>query len=78
MGVLWGHVSINEPVRDRSGQETGDFVEVNSGMAAVVPAWHIRELLDQQKLVDQRARFETRWTNDMRKLRQVADDPAPS
>ena len=75
LGVLWGHISIKEPVRDRSGEGTGDFVEVNSGVAAVVPAWRIREVLNQQKLVSERARFEKHWTEQMRKLGRVVDDP---
>jgi hypothetical protein len=51
LGINWGNVSNSEPVRDKDGNETkGNYQDwhVNSptGMAAVIPAWHLTNLLN--------------------------------
>lgn len=49
LGVDWGHVRTREPVMFK-GSEThhpeGLYVEYNTGMANVVPAWRLTKLLD--------------------------------
>lgn len=47
VGIDWMHVNNNEPVRSADGTESkdGQFVRSNSGIAGVIPAWKIQELL---------------------------------
>jgi hypothetical protein len=59
LGVDWGHIYIEEPVRDHDnfGDPVKDkkwFVRANSGMAGAVPAWKLNELLDIKELIMQR------------------------
>lgn len=71
LGVDWGHLEIMAPVVNPQGEETaeGGRVFTNSGMTCVVPAWKLRELLDQRELVEARERGEGQ-------LRPVADQAA--
>lgn len=48
LGIDWGHLPVLGDIR-RDGVLTGERVEVSSGMAAVVPAWKIRDLLDLEE-----------------------------
>jgi len=47
LGVDWSHLSSREPVRQRDGNRHAEdyFVKLNSGMAAVVPAWKLAQVL---------------------------------
>jgi len=48
LGIDWGHLRIREKVTNRDGEPHPDGWKVStaSGMAAVVPAWKIREVLE--------------------------------
>ena len=52
LGLDWCHLRDKEPVRDKSGAELpeGEHVKVNTGMAGVVPAWKISEVLMGKEL----------------------------
>lgn len=65
LGVDWGHLPIDEQVKwkdDKRPIEEGWVVESNSGQMAVVPAWKLQELLDQEELAMSRQRGEERIT----------------
>lgn len=54
LGVNWGHHRLREAVRnsaghelsDQQGKPTGEHVRSNSGIAMVVPAWKLRQLIN--------------------------------
>jgi hypothetical protein len=53
LGVLWGFLYDQEiPIRDKRGKgRLADFVvDQNAGLAGVVPAWKINDLLDLEEL----------------------------
>jgi len=62
LGVDWGHIKDRAKVlrheRDE-WQETGDVVEFNTAMSAVVPAWRLQEMFDLKELKDARREAET-------------------
>ena len=45
LGIEWGHLPVWDDVFDRSGQKTGRM-RVSTGVAGVVPAWKLSELLN--------------------------------
>ncbi len=53
LGIDWCHLQKRTPVM-RAGQRTEMYVEENAGMAGVVPAWKIIELLNQEYFVTAR------------------------
>jgi hypothetical protein len=60
LGIDCGHVPDYTPVlewdeEEQRLKETGHQVEVNTGMAIVIPAYKLQELLDCDELVGQRA-----------------------
>jgi hypothetical protein len=66
LGVDWGHLPEVRPVfQDGANgrlEETPDlFVEDNSGMMCIVPAWRIIEILDRDELKSERKREENLW-----------------
>jgi hypothetical protein len=57
LGIDWGHLSAYEPIfeKDQQTRVAGDlFARSNTGMAGIVPAWKILELLNTEELVMQR------------------------
>src|SRR5207248_537681 len=57
LGVDWGHMDDWYPVRlkdRRTRHQDGIGVEHNTGMAYVVPAWRLRDVLYSDELVMQR------------------------
>lgn len=53
LGVDWCHLRTKVPVREKgTGEplEEGWYVESNSGMAGVIPAWKVAELLDSEDI----------------------------
>jgi hypothetical protein len=53
LGVDWGHLPVYEKVKEKNRRDDipeGWVVESNSGQMAVVPAWRLRDLLDQEEL----------------------------
>ncbi len=61
LGVDWGHFKVYELVKEKNKRDNvpeGWVVEANSGHMMVVPAWKLRELLDQEELVMQREKAE--------------------
>lgn len=62
LGIEWGHLTTRGRVEDKGGKPHSEDwgVEANSGMIGVVPAWKLRELLDQEELVKGREEGEKR------------------
>jgi hypothetical protein len=52
LGIDWSHLNNNVPVRNRLAQPhpEGFFVRENAGMAGVVPAWKIAEVMNLDTL----------------------------
>jgi hypothetical protein len=57
LGIDWGHIHEEAPVRQPDGTVVSDklYVRQNSGIAGVVPAWKIAELLREEELEEMRA-----------------------
>jgi hypothetical protein len=45
LGIIWKHFGSPEEVLDEDGKEIGARVKGNSGLAGVVPAWRISDVL---------------------------------
>ena len=67
LGVVWGHLLDVQPVRQRGEPPHGSFVEGNSGMMGVVPAWMLRELLDAPVFLQAREAEEARVAREQEK-----------
>lgn len=68
LGIDWCHLYSEEPVREPDGTEVSEryFVKQNAGMAGVVPAWKLLELLYGKELTDIREQeFEERKESTM-------------
>ena len=57
LGIDWCHLHNRHSVRDREGVAIGT-VQENTGMAGVIPAWKIKEVLDLEELAMARKRDE--------------------
>lgn len=71
LGIDWANLSGVELVRNENGRELdgaskGWYVNANTGMAAVIPAWILRELLDTNELALPREANEEMLTNQGR------------
>ena len=60
LGVDWGHMPLTQDVLDENCRPVteGWRLTVNTGMAAVVPAWKLLDLLDMEELVKAREQQE--------------------
>ncbi len=59
LGIDCGHLHSREPVLDSAGNKTDMVVKSNTGMAIVIVAWKLAELLDSKevrRMRDQRSR----------------------
>lgn len=56
LGIDWCHLRTTEKVREKTGEPISEqwVVRTNSGMAGVIPAWKIRELLDSDEVAELR------------------------
>jgi hypothetical protein len=56
LGIDWCHLHTTENVREKGGEPVQEqwIVRTNSGMAGVIPAWKIKELLEQEELSELR------------------------
>lgn len=72
LGVDWCHLPYIKRVLDAHGNKTKQSVKLNSGIAGVVPAWRLRELLYSDKLVAQRREWDE-WNVKQRELAATAN-----
>lgn len=57
LGIDWGHLPLWRSVYEKDEETCTDYkVEQNTGIACVLPAWHILNLLNERELVMQRKR----------------------
>jgi hypothetical protein len=59
LGIDWGHIPLWNPVykqASRKADTTGEWVEANTGIACVLPAWHILDTLNDEGLMKQRSK----------------------
>jgi hypothetical protein len=57
LGIVWGHLPIERKIIDGEKERpipVDWYVDENSNMACVVPAWRIIELLQKQEVIDLR------------------------
>jgi hypothetical protein len=57
LGIDWSHVRDFRPVLlkdQKTIKEPSEWIEINAGMAGVIPAWRIKELLDREEFQVQR------------------------
>jgi hypothetical protein len=55
LGIDWGHIPLWRPVYDSDQQTRTSYrVEANTGVAGVLPAWHILEALNSKELLKHR------------------------
>ena len=74
----WGHMRLWKPVYEKDQEtETGhDYrVEANTGIACVVPAWRILDLLNVKEFKKQRSRDEKDFSR--KNLSPIVDAEAP-
>jgi hypothetical protein len=66
LGIQWGYILDQEPVRDSSGRpvDTGLQVHLNTGMMGVVPAWKLAELLKSDILMEHRKQAEDKYVSE--------------
>lgn len=77
LGIDWGHLPLWKPVYERDEQtQTAQRVEQNTGIACVLPAWHILDVLNDIELVKERKRDKAEL--DKRKKESAVLDGAPA
>lgn len=58
LGIDFGHLKDVRPVLNKDGErvpiDDNWFVEINTGMSCVIPAWKVQELLDVEELAESR------------------------
>lgn len=77
LGVDWGHINDYAPVVRGDGRPVNPDpkqmqVKVNTGMAAVVPAWKLDQLLDEGPLLQHRKQIVQFVLDDREKNPPVA------
>lgn len=66
LGINWGHIRDKGPVLEANGSKASDntHVELRTGMATVLPAWKLHELLFEcEEVVQMREQAEREWIN---------------
>jgi hypothetical protein len=65
LGIDCAHPSLKRKVFDTYGKEfEGFYVRENSGMACIVPAWRITEILENDELKEARRKAEGRFLEE--------------
>jgi hypothetical protein len=79
MGVDCAHLPFWSPLRERRDHETvikDRWVETNSGIAAIVPAWRLLRLLNSEQLMAEREEAERKRGERQRKASVAVPDVA--
>ena len=77
LGIDWGHVPTFHSVLTANREDAVDppeWVQANSGMAAVIPAWRLQEILDLPELVMQRTKDDERITEMKKQNSTIVND----
>jgi hypothetical protein len=64
LGIVHGHYDIARKVKGAEQFGMMATVDVNAGMAVVIPAWTILETLEKEELVEERERIEQESRNE--------------
>lgn len=66
LGIDWGHIHDSGGLRlpDGSPDPERRHIELNTGMACVVPAWRLRELLNSEPALRERSEIDTQIAED--------------
>jgi hypothetical protein len=77
LGVDWGHLPTTEDILDKNRKPLPDGwkLSVNSGMACVVPAWKLRDILQMEELVSSRKQQEDEANALVGGVMDVAEPP---
>jgi hypothetical protein len=64
LGIDWCHIPRKAPIRSRDGRPIDDgwYVQENTGMAGVIPAWKIADILNGEELTIQRQKQDEEMT----------------
>jgi hypothetical protein len=66
LGIDWGHIPLWRPVYEKDREtKTENQIEANTGIACVLPAWKILELLNVDELVKERKRLDREITKNL-------------
>ncbi|MDE3075756.1 MAG: hypothetical protein KGJ86_10040, partial [Chloroflexota bacterium] len=80
LGVDWCHLPYTAKVRDpnNDGKPVPEdwYVEANTGMMGVIPAWKLEELMSDSEFVKQRQEIDTQIAKDRHVAQQVVLDSA--
>ena len=75
VGIDWGHINDDEPVRDSTGEplDNGHHVTANTGMMGIVPAWKLIDLLMEPEMVEHRRKEEEKEIEKRKAPKAVGD-----
>jgi len=79
LGIDWSHLSNFHPVLKedrRTKKEPQEWVEINTGMAGVIPAWRIQELLNSEEFRMQRKEKDDEISDYSRRAGSPSEDSA--
>lgn len=76
LGVDWGHLPVTLDLKREDGSKAGR-AKVESGMAAVVPAWKVSEVLDSEDAVKERQEAEDQAEAERAEDDAVMDSAQP-
>ncbi|MGA8087658.1 MAG: trypsin-like peptidase domain-containing protein [Terracidiphilus sp.] len=79
LGIDWSHLSDFHPIllaNRQTKKSPQEWVEVNTGMAGVIPAWRIQELLDLEEFKMQRKEKDDEFSNYSRLAGSPSEDSA--
>lgn len=81
LGIDWGHIPLWRPVYDeqKETQETrvkDRWVQANTGIACVLPAWYILETLNDKELMKSRQEQDTKHTKQLKNESVSVNDAA--
>lgn len=83
LGVDWGHQSHPQPIESndrhlQNERRRGTYVQGQAGIALVVPAWKLAELLESEEVMEKREQLEALGVVHARKLeaeKALSDPP---
>jgi hypothetical protein len=78
LGIDWGHVplwkTVYERTANRTNQPTNYRTELNTGIACVLPAWRIMDVLNREELVKQREKEDEKLADLASQTTRVMDE----
>lgn len=80
LGIDWGHIPLWRDVYEKDKETKTEYqVEANTGIACVLPAWHVLDLLNTEGLVKERKREDAglskRLSTEKSSVNDIATEP---